>query len=113
MPIKPENKKRYPDNWSTYIRPEILKRADHRCEGSPAFPECRAKNGVAHPITGSTVVLTIAHLDHQPENCDGMQNFLEWVPVEESNLRAWCQLCHNTYDQPHRTRCDKTLEMFV
>lgn len=38
------------------------------------------------------IVLTIAHLDHQPENCD------------PDNLRAWCQRCHNRYDAPHRRR---------
>ena len=41
-----------------------------------------------HPVTGSKVVLTIAHLDHTPENCD------------DENLRAWCQRCHLTYDAP-------------
>ena len=90
MPIKPENRGRYPKNWKTEIRPAILKRAGNRCEGSPAYPECRAKNGHPHPVTQSKVVLTVAHLDHVPENCD------------PNNLRAWCQLCHNTYDQPHR-----------
>ena len=38
------------------------------------------------------VVLTVAHLDHQPENCD------------TRNLRAWCQRCHNAYDAPMRRR---------
>lgn len=32
MPIKPENKALYPDNWKTEIRPAILKRADNKCE---------------------------------------------------------------------------------
>jgi 5-methylcytosine-specific restriction endonuclease McrA len=36
------------------------------------------------------VVLTIAHLDHTPENC------------APENLRAWCQSCHNAYDAPMR-----------
>lgn len=31
MPIKPENKKRYPANWKE-IRAAILKRACNRCE---------------------------------------------------------------------------------
>ena len=31
MPIKPENKKRYPANWKE-IRKDILKRADNKCE---------------------------------------------------------------------------------
>jgi len=24
------------------------------------------------------------------------------LPKEKSNLRAWCQKCHNTYDAPMR-----------
>lgn len=35
------------------------------------------------------VVLTVAHLDHQPENC------------ELDNLRALCQRCHLAYDAAH------------
>lgn len=86
MPIRPENKQRYPKNCTTEIRPAILDRAKHQCEGSPAYPECRAVNHEPHPVTGSKVVLTIAHLDHVPEHC------------EPDNLRAWCQRCHLTYD---------------
>jgi hypothetical protein len=29
-----------------------------------------APNGAPHPVTGSRVVLTVAHLDHTPENCE-------------------------------------------
>lgn len=36
------------------------------------------------------IVLTTAHLDHNPENCD------------YSNLKAMCQKCHNNYDRKHR-----------
>lgn len=88
MPIKPENKARYPKNWSTEIRPAILERAGHKCEGSPDYPECRIDNYSINK-KGSKVVLTIAHLDHTPENC----NF--------DNLRAWCQRCHLNYDKEH------------
>lgn len=35
------------------------------------------------------VVLTVAHLDHNPANND------------ETNLRAWCQLHHLRYDAQH------------
>lgn len=82
MPIKPENKKRYPANWKQ-IRADILKRAFNCCEF------CGIPNHVVRE-NGSKVVLTIAHLDHTPENCD------------YANLRALCQKCHNTYDAPHR-----------
>lgn len=85
MPILPENKNRYPANWKE-IRERILDRAGHRCE------TCGAENYSSHMLTGSRVVLTIAHLDHTPENC------------EPSNLRAWCQKCHNKYDAPTRAQ---------
>lgn len=88
MPILPENRQKYPRDWSA-IRAAILERAGHRCEGSPAHPGCRASNGQRHPVTGSKVVLTIGHLDHNPENCD------------PANLRAWCQRCHLGYDARH------------
>lgn len=89
MPIRPENRARYPRDWKA-ISLRIRARAEGRCEGSPAFPDCRAENGKAHTVTGSIVVLTVAHLDHQPENCG------------DDNLRAMCQRCHNTYDAPMR-----------
>ena len=96
MPISPENKKLYPDNWkeiSEYIRYD---RADNFCEHG----DCEAENGKPHPVTGSTVVLTVAHLDHDPSNC------------ADDNLEAMCQRCHLRYDQHHHTACDKTIDMF-
>lgn len=85
MPIRAENRARYPADWQD-IRAAILKRAGNVCE----MEGCGAVNGKPHPITGAPVVLTVAHLDHTPENC------APW------NLRAWCQRCHNRYDQPMR-----------
>lgn len=93
MPVKAENKHRYPQNW-----PEIVEGARQRtiavngkdcCEGSPAFPDCRAENYKPHPDTGSTVVLTTAHVDHQPEHND------------PSNIRRWCNRCHLFHDRDH------------
>ena len=115
MPIKPENKHRYPADWQQ-VRLRILARAMHRCE----YPGCTATHralgywrdnlfvhlprslrdaGYNKPCEvacegGSTlkiilVVLTIAHLDHQPENCS------------DDNLRAWCQRHHLAYDAEH------------
>lgn len=82
MPIKPENKKRYPANWQE-IRAEILRRAGNKCEF------CGVQNYFTRE-NGSRVILTIAHLDHTPENC------------APDNLRALCQKCHNKYDAKHR-----------
>lgn len=107
MPIKPENRARYPGNWKAIVA-AVRERSGNRCEGSPKWPDCRAANGEQHPATGSRVVLTTAHLDHQPENCD------------MANLRHWCQRCHLNYDHDHHranaqaTRRAKagTLELF-
>ena len=121
MPIKPENKARYPKDWPQ-IRAMILERAGHACE------KCKAPNLVmvargegrhagtymtddAEVIDAETgenlgrcrmsdyslshmvrIVLTIAHLDHAPENCG------------PENLRAWCQRCHLRYDAEHHKR---------
>jgi glyoxylase-like metal-dependent hydrolase (beta-lactamase superfamily II) len=118
MPIKPENRDRYPADWPE-IRLEVLERAGHRCE------RCRARNrtrvargagddrGTYMTDTGDVydadtgerlgqcrmsdynvarmtdIVLTIAHLDHTPEN------------VDRNNLRAWCQRCHLAHDREH------------
>ena len=91
MPIRPENKARYPKDWKD-ISLRIRKRAKNRCEQTIDGKRCMARNGKAHPITGSKVVLTVAHLDHQPENCG------------DDNLKAMCQRCHNRYDAPMRAR---------
>ena len=82
MPIKPENRKRYPSNWKQ-VRADILERANNCCEF------CGIPNYTIRE-NGARVVLTIAHLDHTPENC------------AHDNLRALCQKCHNAYDAKHR-----------
>lgn len=88
MPIKPENRARYPANWQD-IRARILDRAKHRCErcGVPNHsPRANPKTGrIAH------IVLTIAHIhDPDPANC------------ADENLQALCQRCHNKLDAPMR-----------
>jgi len=91
MPISKQNRKRYPANWRV-IRAQILERAGGCCEGGPHYPNCRARNHAPHPVTGSRVVLTIAHLNHTPEDC------------EPSNLLCLCQRCHNSLDAPMRAK---------
>lgn len=101
MPI---NYADYPPNWKEISARIRFERAGGRCEGSPAFPYCRAEHGRAHPDTGSKVVLTVAHLDHDIKN------------NADDNLRAMCQRCHLSYDAEHharnaaRTRRKKALE---
>jgi len=85
MPIRPENKARYPAEWPEISR-RVREEAGERCE------LCGAENGRPHPVTGSIVVLTVMHLDHQPENC------------ARENLKAGCQRCHNRYDAKHRAQ---------
>lgn len=83
MPIKPENRHRYPPNWKAIVR-HIKARAHNKCEF------CGAANYKPHPETGATVILTVAHLNHLPEDC------------RDENLKALCQKCHNGYDVEHR-----------
>jgi len=133
MPIKPENLARYPKDWKA-IRARILERAGNACEGSPDYPDCRVPNrevgyrddgrwvrlganpdeaalaadsAIEDGYRVTVIVLTIGHLDHQPEHCS------------EDNLRAWCQRCHLHYDQQHHNetayatrRAGRAVDMF-
>jgi len=98
-PIRPENRGRYPAEW-TEIRAAMLARATDdplvgpRCEcagecGRSHVGRCPNVNGGEANGTGSRVVLTIAHLDHTPEH------------NSPENLRAMCQGCHLHYDREH------------
>ncbi len=134
MPIRPENKARYPKEWP-HIREKIRARSGNRCEctgqcgrmhvpvapdlGEPLYQSgrCEAHNGdvgyhgptdrwhdwpghelgeVMEVDRGGTayrcikVVLTVMHLDHNPERND------------DANLLHACQGCHNRYDAPVR-----------
>jgi hypothetical protein len=93
-PIRKEDKTRYPDNWKALSEQIRFKRAASQCEcdgrcGKPHAARCEAIHGRRSPYTGSYVVLTVAHLDHTPENC------------AEENLVAMCQRCHLAYDRDH------------
>lgn len=104
MPIKPENKKLYPKNWKE-IRYKILKRANNKCEFCGVenhsvgyrdkdgnFIESIGMQQEADELDGEhlfQIVLTIAHLDHNPTNNN------------PENLKALCQKCHLNYDKEH------------
>lgn len=77
MPI---DYKQYHPKWSLISRLVRFFRAKNKCE------KCGAENRKPHPITGSIVVLTVAHIDHDRNN----NRF--------SNLAAWCQRCHLGHD---------------
>lgn len=113
MPIRPENKDRYPDDWKE-ISLAIKERAGWQCECGGECGRgthegrCPNKHGEPAYGSGSNVVLTTAHLDHVPENC------------EPENLKAMCQGCHLHYDREHHAetrymtqRCKHTEDMFL
>lgn len=98
MPIRPENKLRYPPRkvWLGMVE-AARERGGNRCEcdGKCGLVHeggrCSAVNGEPHPTTGSKVVLTLAH-EHG-------------VPLEETSIERMfhaCQRCHNRYDAPMR-----------
>lgn len=94
MPIRESERDRYPADWQSISKTIKSDRAGWRCEcqgecGHVHDGRCTAQHLFAHPVTGSHVVLTVAHLDHTPENCD------------PDNLRAMCQRCHLAYDADH------------
>jgi hypothetical protein len=123
MPIRAENRARYPADWPQISR-RIRDRAGNRCEFCTVPNGAKIRRSVAEgvpvwrladdsayengrsAIDGAEVpdsmadecnwgnpvrvILTVAHLDHQPENC------------ADDNLRALCQRCHNQLDAPTR-----------
>jgi hypothetical protein len=115
MPIRPEMKDCYPPDWREISARIRFGRARYLCEcrgecgrdhsgddptialagfraGDNAHPEpgrCTAVHGLPNPRTGSTVILTVAHLNHTPEDC------------ADDNLRAFCNGCHLAYDKDH------------
>lgn len=97
-PIRPSEKKRYPKDWRQ-IAERIKRRAQDRCEclgecGGHAAGVERCPERQYHQATtfNGTVVLTVAHLDHTPENC------------ANHNLKAMCQRCHLRYDRDHHAK---------
>lgn len=114
MPIKKENAGKYPSNWKDIVA-EVRERSGDRCE----WPGCSLENcrwivrqpdGSAWPLIGKPfdkdlyeteggrvikIVLTTAHLDHNPTNC------------ALSNLKHWCQYHHLRYDFYHHQETAK------
>lgn len=100
MPIKPENKGRYPTDWKI-VSLAIRRRSGGRCEcegecglhrTNPGHRRCVEQHNTPAKWAKGKIVLTVAHLDHTPENCD------------PSNLKAMCQRCHLRYDHDHHMK---------
>ena len=105
-PIRASEKGRYPKDWKA-ISQRIREREGNCCKwcGAPNGEiVTRDADGRWHRHTcgtlcvgdgegcGVQIVLTVAHLDHTPENC------------ADDNLAALCQWCHNRYDAPMRRK---------
>lgn len=117
MPIRPEDRAKYPSDWKQISR-RIRTRARDRCERCGAPNHTQIARGVGeHEGTYSLgdgsvydaetgkalgtvftgcctegwrpvrVVLTVAHLNHDPSDC------------RDENLQALCQRCHLRLDR--------------
>lgn len=102
MPVKPENKRLYPDNWKS-IALQVKNQANWQCQNCDRPCRHPGQSWVEFVTklleSGShwhsqiekpqRFTLTVAHLDHNPANCD------------PSNLAAYCSGCHLKYDARH------------
>lgn len=79
---------RYPKNWPRVVR-GIRRRSRGFCEW------CGAQNKHPHPITGSIVVLTTAHLG-EPFSVKADKHDKHDIRAE--NLAHLCQRCHLRHD---------------
>lgn len=125
MPILPENRRLYPSDWPAISR-EVRQQAGNKCQrcrapngqpiargsGPDAGTYMLMRGQVFDDTTGEyygrargseysanrmvKVVLTVAHLDHDPRN--------NGEPGNRPNLRALCQQCHNRHDAKDRAK---------
>lgn len=109
MPIKPENKAKYPKDWK-HIREQIRARAGDKCEWCGVENHAKGVRDVDgrfwserdmefHPMTLAPdarfirIVCTVAHVhDRDPANC------------HPDNLAFLCQRCHNRHDAQDRAK---------
>lgn len=77
----------YPDDWEA-IALAVKEAADWHCQ--VCEKQCYRPTDEVQGAKDARLILTVAHLDHDPPNC-----------VTE-NLMAMCSVCHNRYDAPMR-----------
>lgn len=100
MPIRASEAARYPADWKA-ISQRIRARAEGQCECEgecglhrthPGPRRCTERHGEQAKWANGQVILTVAHLNHKPEDC------------RDENLKAMCQRCHLRYDSPHHMK---------
>ena len=104
----PVDMKRYPKNWKKIVA-KVAKRSGGVCE---CTGECGAKhnsllgdnrcdavNYEPHPITGSKVILTTAHLGIRKRDGSAGDKH-DKMDCRMKNLKHMCQRCHLLFDLP-------------
>ena len=92
----PMDRSLYPRNWEK-IAHACKSEANWKCE--QCGKQCRRPD---EPFDTHKRTLTVAHIDHNPMNCD------------PDNLRALCAPCHLRYDAAHHSetrRLKRTAQM--
>ncbi len=87
----PFDRRRYPPDWKQISHDIRFVRAGGKCE------VCGAVHKQPHPITGSIVILTTAHLG-APKDDGSPGDPHDKLDVRPQNLKAMCQRCHLLYD---------------
>ena len=103
MPIRPDLRHWYDREWAKLAR-QVKAEARWRCEQcgvrhgdwrprrTPGLPRVWGDHCLIGGEPHYRVVLTVAHLDHDPSN------------RARENLKALCQRCHLAHDRPEHLR---------
>jgi hypothetical protein len=96
----PVDYSKYPKDWKLISR-AIRERSGGQCEcegecglhrTNPGPRRCTERNGEFAKWANGKIVLTVAHMNHQPMDC------------RPENLKAMCQRCHLRYDVDHHKK---------
>lgn len=132
--LMPIDYKKYPENWKTKIRPDILHRAEDKCEfckvpnhkwilrgewgGVEAYQD--EDGNIFRAIDSVQIGDDYVGEVDQTGNTNPIRIVLTIAHLDHditnnnyTNLRALCQQCHNRYDMPHRKKSrDKHPKLF-